>query len=70
MGFSATDCRRSSIGVLRFTVADTSQPPAKSLPSPEVVANASVRIDITIIVKITSANIASVIPVRNLLLIG
>ena len=53
-----------------MTLAEMSQPPTTEASSAEVVLNASVRMDITIMVKITKANIASVSPVRNLALMG
>ena len=69
-GLSSMACRKSSIGVVGLTLAEMSHPPTTEASSAEVVLKASVRMDITIMVKITRANIASVRPVRNLALMG
>ena len=60
----------SSMGALMLTVAWMSQPPAALSESPTTALKASVRIDITIKVKMTKANIARVRPVRNLAAMG
>ena len=62
--------RMSSMGVVGLTLPRMSQPPVETRVSTNWVPKVSVRMDIIVSVKITSANIASVMPVRNLELSG
>ena len=58
------------MGVLKLTMASTSHSPVTVSASATAVPNAPVRMDMTMSVKITRPNMASVSPVRNLALMG
>ena len=60
----------SSTGVAKLTLPSMSHPPVATLASTNCVPKVSVRTDMIVRVKMTSANIARVRPVRNMELSG